>query len=149
MAEERRDRFTEVEGRYAGYQVYDHSYEKVGKVDDLFLDERDEPEYIGVKMGFLGTRSTLIPFEIVRVNDERRLVEVDSDSETIKDGPTFDDDGEISYDFEERVYRHYSLEFAELPERSREMEETSYGPYYGVYDQGRSDTDSDTDRQID
>lgn len=31
MAEERRDRFTEVEARYAGYQV-----------DDLFLDERDE-----------------------------------------------------------------------------------------------------------
>jgi len=60
--EERSDRFTAVEDRYAGFTVYDRSDQKIGKVDDLFLDENDQPEYIGVKMGFLGTKSTLIPF---------------------------------------------------------------------------------------
>lgn len=58
---ERSDRSTVVEERYAGCQVYDAGDEKIGKVDDLFMDETDNPEYIGVKMGFLGTSYTLIP----------------------------------------------------------------------------------------
>jgi rRNA processing protein Gar1 len=94
--EERTDRFTALEEMFAGYTVYDRDYEKIGKVDDLFVGETDQPEYIGVKMGFLGTRSTLIPMEIVRVNDERELVEVSTDKETVKNGPTFDDDSEIT-----------------------------------------------------
>lgn len=112
MAEERHDRFTEIEDRYAGYQVYDRDYEKIGKIDDLFVDEYDEPEYIGIKMGFLGTRSTLIPFDLVRINDERELAEVASDKETVKNGPSFDDDQEISPEFEEQVHRYYGLEFS-------------------------------------
>jgi hypothetical protein len=48
---------------------------KTGKVDDLFVDENDQPEYVGVKTGFLGTKSTLIPWQIVEVRDgEKRLV---------------------------------------------------------------------------
>ena len=90
--EERSDRFTAIENQYAGYMVYDQHYEKMGNVDDLFLDENDSPEYLGVKMGFLGTRTTLIPFEMARVNDARQLIEVAADKETIKTGPTFDDD---------------------------------------------------------
>ncbi len=49
-SEERSDRFTALEERFAGYEVYDQNYEKIGKVDDLFVDENDNPEYIGVKM---------------------------------------------------------------------------------------------------
>jgi hypothetical protein len=49
--EERSDRFMAIEDQYAGYTVYDQHYEKIGKVDDLFVDERDQPEYIGFKMG--------------------------------------------------------------------------------------------------
>jgi hypothetical protein len=52
--EERTDRFTAMEDRFAGYEVYDPAGEKIGKVDDLFVDETDQPEYIGVKMGFPG-----------------------------------------------------------------------------------------------
>jgi hypothetical protein len=43
--------------RYAGYNVYDPDGERIGKVGDLFVDETDSSEYIGVKMGFLGTKS--------------------------------------------------------------------------------------------
>src|SRR5829696_471122 len=97
----RTERFTEeVEDRYVGYTVYDRSYEKIGNVDDLFVDENDSPEYIGVKMGFLGTRTTLIPFHIARVNDARQIIEVAADKETLKNGPTFDDDREITPQFE-------------------------------------------------
>jgi hypothetical protein len=44
--EHRSDGFTAVEDRYAGHTVYDQDGEKIGKVDDLFVDEHDQPEYI-------------------------------------------------------------------------------------------------------
>jgi len=94
--EHRSDRFTTVEDRYAGYTVYDQSNEKIGKVDDLFLDEDDQPEYIGVKMGFLGTRSTLIPFQMPTVDNGRQAIVVSTDKETAKNGPAFDAGREIT-----------------------------------------------------
>jgi uncharacterized protein (TIGR02271 family) len=121
----RTDKFTEVEDRYAGYIVYDRHYEKLGNVDDLFVDENDSPQYIGVKMGFLGTRTTLIPFEMARVNDARQLIEVAADKETVKNGPTFDDDREITPEFENEVYSYYGLR------RPSTIEESgTYGTYY-------------------
>src|SRR5215204_2875325 len=93
--------------RFDGYQIYDQHYEKVGKVDDLFVDENDVPEYIGVKISLFGGPSTLIPMDIVRVNDLRQLVEVASDKATIEEGPSFGDDAEITAEFEDRVYAHF------------------------------------------
>jgi uncharacterized protein (TIGR02271 family) len=107
----RTDKFTEeVELRYAGYIVYDRHFEKMGEVDVLFVDENDQPEYLGVKMGFLGTRTTLIPFEMVRVNDAQKVIEVAADKETLKNGPTFDDEREITPGFENEVYSYYGLQ---------------------------------------
>src|SRR5919205_1175949 len=83
--EERSDRFTAVEDRFAGYAVYDPAGEKIGKVDDLFVDQSDEPEYLGVKMGFLGTRSTLIPWDAVSTaDDEGRTITVDIDEDELR-----------------------------------------------------------------
>ena len=112
--------------RFEGYQVYDQHYEKVGKVDDLFVDENDVPEYIGVKTGLFGGPSTLIPMDIVRVNDLRQLVEVASDKETIKNAPSFGDDAEITAGFEERVYAHFGAT-REAPPTGR----GGYGAYHG------------------
>src|SRR5215218_9539022 len=123
--EERRDRSTPLEDLYAEYTVYDMHYEKIGKIDDLFVDENDNPEYVGVKMGFLGTRSTLIPVDIVRVNDRRRLVEVAADKETVKNGPTFSDDREITPEFERQVFDYYRVET-----RQASSNREGYGAYY-------------------
>jgi ribosomal 30S subunit maturation factor RimM len=87
--EERSDRFTAIEDRFSGYEVYDPNGEKIGKVDDLFVD--DNPEYIGVKMGFLGTSSTLIPIDIAHIDDDSSRITVTSEKHTVKEGPTFDD----------------------------------------------------------
>ena len=124
--EERSDRFTALEERFAGYEVYDSSGEKIGKVDDLFVDEQDNPEYIGVKMGFLGMSSTLIPMEICTVDEAGQRINVAADKETAKNGPTFDDDREITPDFENEVYSYYGLQRAETTE-----EPGAYGAYQG------------------
>jgi PRC-barrel domain len=120
------DRFRELEQSYGDYTVYDQHYEKVGKINDIFVDHNDEPEYIGVKTGFLGMKSTLIPIELVRVNDRRKLVEVAADEETIKHAPSFDDDGDITPDYENRVHGYFGLE------RPAHMQ--SSGGYGGYYD---------------
>src|SRR5215204_1340411 len=111
--------------RFDGYQIYDQHYEKVGKVDDLFVDENDVPEYIGVKTSLFGGPSTLIPMEIVRVNDVRQLVEVASDKATIEEAPSFGDDAEITAEFEERVYAHFGARREPPP-----MDRGGYGAYH-------------------
>jgi uncharacterized protein (TIGR02271 family) len=114
--EERSDRFTAIEDRYAGYTVYDPDGDKIGKVDDLFVDENDQPEYIGVKMGLLGTRSTLIPWELVEVRETDSTLIVSADDAHVKDGPTFDDDQDITPEFESEVYSYYGLQQSDSTE---------------------------------
>ena len=70
------------------YRVYDSHYEKIGEVNDLVLSEDGQVLYVGVGMGFFGTNSTLIPAEIIRINDRRRLIEVSEPAEAIKHAPT-------------------------------------------------------------
>jgi len=122
----RSDRFTAIEDQYQGYEVYDRNGDKIGKVDDLFVDENDQPEYIGVKMGFLGTRSTLIPWQIATVDENDRRIEVSADKAQAKEGPSFDDDEDITPDYEQRVYSHYGLQRAQT-----DGERSGYGEYYG------------------
>jgi uncharacterized protein (TIGR02271 family) len=130
--EQRSDRFTAIEDQYAGYEVYDRDGDKIGKVDDLFVDENDQPEYIGVKMGFLGMSSTLIPWEIARVDENDRRIEVSVDKATAKEGPSFDDDQDITPDYEERVYSHYGLQREQTADQRG-----GYGEYYGDDETGR------------
>jgi uncharacterized protein (TIGR02271 family) len=126
-SETRTDRFTAVEDRFADYTVYDSNVEKIGKVDDLFVDGNDRPDYIGVKMGFLGTHSTLIPFEMATVNDERKTIVLSTDKETAKNGPSFDDDREITSEFEIEVYSYYGLQQSGSTE-----ERGTYSDYSGT-----------------
>jgi PRC-barrel domain len=109
-SETRTDEFTGVEDGFAGYTVYDSNHEKMGKVDDLFMDANDRPEYIGVKMSLLGTHSTLIPFEMATVVEERKTIVLSTDKESAKNGPSFNDDREITPEFENEVYSYYGLQ---------------------------------------
>src|ERR687889_756412 len=123
--ESRTDRFTALEDQYAGYEVYDPNGEKIGKVDDLFVDENDQPEYIGVKMGFLGTRSTLLPWELTTVDEQGHRIEVSQPKSTVKDGPSFDDDREITPEYENEVRSYYGLSAGGSNEQGG-----GYGEYY-------------------
>src|SRR5215203_5107623 len=104
------EKLRELEDKYEGYTVYDNRGGKIGKVDDLFIDEADREEYIGVKMGFLGRKSTLIPMDIVRVNEADRALEVSESKDHVKDAPSFDDDEDITPEYEERIRSNFGLE---------------------------------------
>ena len=131
LDEERSERSSNFGHDFADYTVYDIDYEKIGKVDDVFVDENDQPRYIGVKMGFLDIRLTLIPVELIRVNDRRRLVEVAASKAVVKEGPTFADDRELTPEFEQWVLdyyevENYSVETAQAHTRRRDAYEVPY-----------------------
>ena len=110
---------------YEGYTVYDQHGEKIGKVDDLFVDEDNRPEYIGVRTGFFRMSSTLVPMEIARVYDRNKSIDVSEDKDRVKAGPNFDYDDEITPEFEARVLGHFGLSSSTARESRG-----SYGDYY-------------------
>lgn len=125
MSEQQGGGLKEMRERISGYHVYDRHYEKVGKVDDLFVDHNDELEYIGLKMGgLLKSKTALIPMELVRINDRRDLIEIEADKKQIEDSPTFGKDEEITSEYEDKVHRHFGLQ---SPDASGER--GSYGDY--------------------
>jgi sporulation protein YlmC with PRC-barrel domain len=138
------DRLRELEEKYEDYKVYDNQGEKIGKVDDLFVDETDREEYIGVKMGIFGLKSTLIPMDFVRVNEGERTIEVSESKEHVKDAPSFDDDEDITPDYEDRIRSHFGLESLGSSEGGYD-DRSSADPEYGSTEEsseGRTSTSS-------
>ncbi|MDP8952636.1 MAG: PRC-barrel domain-containing protein [Actinomycetota bacterium] len=130
------DPFAELKEAREEYKVYDSHYEKIGKVDDLVVNEDGRVVYIGVKAGFFGTNSTLIPVEMVRVNDKRRLIEVSESAETIKDAPHFGKSEELTPELETRVRAYFELGD---PGSSREREPRDPYPAVTTSDDERVD----------
>jgi sporulation protein YlmC with PRC-barrel domain len=131
------DRLRELEEKYEDYKVYDNQGERIGKVDDLFVDETDREEYIGVKMGFLGLKSTLIPMDIVRVNESERTIEVSESKDNVRNAPSFDDDEDITPDYEDRIRSHFGLESVGTSSRGG----------YGAYSDASSGDYAHTERE--
>jgi sporulation protein YlmC with PRC-barrel domain len=132
------ERLRELEEKYEGYKVYDNRGEKIGKVDDLFVDESDNEEYIGVKLGLFGMKSTLIPMDIVRVNEEDKAIEVSDTKDHVKDAPTFGDDDEVTTEYENHIRSHFGLESLGAT--------GSYGAHSGAGTASESDSDESTSR---
>jgi sporulation protein YlmC with PRC-barrel domain len=138
------ERLRELEEKYEGYKVYDNRGERIGKVDDLFIDEADREEYIGVKMGFLGRKSTLIPMDIVRVNKADRAIEVSESKDHVKDAPSFDDDEDITREYEERIRSHFGL-----GSQDPSPPQGSYGAYSDTRDEEREGDRTDREASAD
>jgi PRC-barrel domain len=99
-----------LEEKYDGYTVNDRDGDKIGKVDELFVDETDREEYIGVKMGLFGlSGTTLLPMEIAHVNEQEKTIEVSETKERVKDAPNFDDDQDITAELEDRIRKHFGV----------------------------------------
>jgi sporulation protein YlmC with PRC-barrel domain len=125
---DRDDRLRELEEKYEGYEVYDNAGEKIGKVDDLFIDQTGREEYIGVKMGLFGlSGKTLIPMEIARVDEQERRIEVEASKDQVKNAPHYSDEDDIDHEFEARIREYFGLESQEPS-----LERGTYGRYSGA-----------------
>jgi uncharacterized protein (TIGR02271 family) len=114
---------------WRGRDLYDNDGDKIGSIDDVYLDrDTDEPEWAVVTTGLFGTKRTFVPLTEATTADDG--VRVPFEKATVKDAPRIDPDGELSREEERTLYDHY-------------------GRQYTDYDQGSGVLDSDTDARAD
>ncbi len=109
------------EERYAEYGVFDQYGERIGQINDLFVDELDEPEYVGVGMDLPENRSVLVPAEVITVDDRLRRMVVSHPRSLVETAPSLGYAEEVTPEFERRVRIHYGLDTEER---------AGYGAYY-------------------
>ena len=98
---------------WRGRTVVDRDGEKIGKLDEIYLDrETNEPEWALVKTGLLGTKSSFVPLKgAAPAEDDVRVAHAKGQ---VKDAPSVDPDGELSQQEEGQLYRHYGLHYSEI-----------------------------------
>jgi uncharacterized protein (TIGR02271 family) len=90
-----------------GAPVYDSAREKIGSVEELFLDQQTgQPEWIGVGTGFFGTKRVLVPIAGSEIGDDGVTVRYSKDQ--VKDSPDVDGDT-ISSQGERELYAYYGI----------------------------------------
>ncbi len=91
---------------WRGRTALDRDGEKLGKIDEVYLDRQSgEPEWIVVKTGLFGSKSTFVPIRDASADGDD--VRVAHEKSLVKDAPNIDPDGELSTDEERRLYEHY------------------------------------------
>ena len=98
--------------QWRGHNVVDQSGEKIGKIDDIYLDEQtDKPEWALLNMGRFGGGSTLVPLAgAVAEGDEIRVA---FDKDKVKGAPDVLADNELSQQEEQELYAYYGLDYGE------------------------------------
>jgi stress response protein YsnF len=87
--------------------VYDDAGDRIGSVEEIFYDtQMNEPAWVGIGTGFLGTKRVLVPVEGARVEDDGVYVPYPKDK--VKDSPDIDSD-EIDRETENELYAYYGL----------------------------------------
>jgi uncharacterized protein (TIGR02271 family) len=119
--EVRGEQIKNPEERYADYGIYDRYGERIGPLNDLFVDERDEPEYVGVGAILSENRSVLVPAEAITLDHQQRRMVVSHPRRVVETAPSLGYAEEVTPEFERRVRVHYGLETAER---------AGYGAYY-------------------
>src|SRR5215210_6256096 len=95
-----------------GQDLYDASGDKIGKIDEIYLDaDTGAPEWALVNTGMFGTKSTFVPLR--DATDDGGNVRVPYEKAQVKDAPKVDPDGELSQQQEAELYRHYGLDYSE------------------------------------
>jgi len=103
--------FTEVYD-WRGRTVIDRDGEKVGKLDEIYVDRAtNEPEWALVNTGLFGTKSSFVPLKDAAPAGED--VRVAHAKDQVKNAPSIEPDGELSQREEAELYRHYGLQYSE------------------------------------
>lgn len=89
-------------------EVVDSTGTKVGKVGQVYLtNDSQEPSWVTVNTGLFGTKETFIP--LAEAAFSGGAITVPYEKSFIKDAPHVDEDGEISAQQEEELYRYYGV----------------------------------------
>jgi sporulation protein YlmC with PRC-barrel domain len=92
---------------WRGMKVVDPDGDKIGTIEDVFLDRHTgEPEWTTVKTGLFGLKSSLVPIREAQVTGDNE-VRVPFQKEQVKDAPRIDADGHLTPDQERQLWEYY------------------------------------------
>ena len=94
-----------------GKTLVDRDGEKIGKLEDVYVDvETDEPMFGTVKEGLIGRHLTFVPLDGITIGPDNLQVAVSK--EQVKDAPNIELQGdELSQADESSLYHHYQLNY--------------------------------------
>ncbi len=94
-----------------GKQLIDRYGEKIGKLEDVYVDvETDEPVFGTVKEGRIGRHLTFVPLGGITIDPDQLQVKVSKEQvESALDIET--EGGELSQTDESGLYHHYGLNY--------------------------------------
>ncbi|GGW52691.1 PRC-barrel domain-containing protein [Streptomyces xantholiticus] len=94
------------------HPVYDADGNKIGNANHVFLDDATgEPDWVSVRTGLFGSSESFVPIRDAHMVEGH--LEVPYPKDRIKDAPNVDVDagGHLSAEEEQRLYRHYSIDW--------------------------------------
>jgi uncharacterized protein (TIGR02271 family) len=93
-----------------GATAYDREGDKLGRIGQVYRDDNtDQPKWITVHTGLFGTNESFVPLQGAQFGGDR--VTVAYDKSTIKDAPNVAGDQHLDVEEEQRLYRHYGLDY--------------------------------------
>jgi uncharacterized protein (TIGR02271 family) len=96
-----------------GATAYDRDGDKIGKIGHVYYDDdTDQPKWVTVNTGFLGTSENFVPLAGAEISGDGNVT-VGYDKATIKDAPHIAEEGHLSPEDEQRLYRHYDLDYGD------------------------------------
>lgn len=91
-----------------GLTVYDVAGEKIGGVEQVYLDDQSgSPEWATVKTGLFGSKETFVPLEGAR--REGSALHIPHAKELVKGAPRLDAEQHLDLAQEQELYEHYGL----------------------------------------
>jgi uncharacterized protein (TIGR02271 family) len=95
-----------------GMTVVDRDGDKIGKIEDVYLDQdTGRPEWLAVSGGLFSSGVSFVP--LAQATTEGDDVRVPFEKDHVKDAPRAEADGALSQQEEARLYRHYGMEYGE------------------------------------
>jgi uncharacterized protein (TIGR02271 family) len=93
-----------------GSTAYDRSGDKIGKIGQVYFDDdTEQPTWVTVHTGLFGTGESFVPVGGAELGSDQ--VTVAYDKATVKDAPHISEDGHLSPQEEQQLYRHYGIDY--------------------------------------
>jgi len=93
-----------------GATAYDPSGDKIGKIGQIYYDdESNQPKWATVSTGLFGTNETFVPVQGAEFVGDR--VTLAYDKATVKAAPKIAEDGHLSPQEEQQLYRYYGVDY--------------------------------------